>query len=333
MKTTMRAIILTCSSVLLLQAQASAQSFGQLKSAAMEAQSAKRYDEADRFWQKAMDSCQDKSGPRYIQSMGGLAKSLTEQGKTAEAETLYKAVLESSKPESSTEDLRAVLKDYATLLRQLKRTDDASKLENDYTLANDAASKAKEPSQEELAAAAKKEAQEKRTKMLQEAQQNLADGNRELNGKQLTLAEQSGQKALKLAEEAGEASYTIPALKLLTLVYDAENKTAQAEAVAKRCAEMNKSKYGTVSRQYADALNSHAEILRKLNRKTEAIAEEGRVDDIKSKLNASSSGSAQGGNAAGVDNSAAIAGTRGGSLYKRAGSAQNINNSVRDIGD
>jgi len=332
MKMTTRAIILTCSSVLLLQAHAIAQSFGQLKSAAIEAQSAKRYEEADNFWRKAMESCQDKSGPRYIQSLGGLAKSLTEQGKTAEAESLYKIVLENSKPESSTEDLRLVLKDYASLLRLAKRTEDANKLEKDYSLANDESNKIKEPSQEELAANAKKEAQEKRIKLLQEAQQALADGNRGLNGKQLTLAEQSGQKALKLAEEAGEASYTIPALKLLTLVYDAQNKTAQAEAMAKRCAEMNKTKYGTVSRQYADALNSHAEILRKLNRRTEAIAEEGRVDDIKSKLNASSSASSQG-SSAGVDNSAAIAGTKGGSLYKRAGAAQNINNSVRDLGD
>ena len=88
MKMTTRAIILTCSSVLLLQAHAIAQSFGQLKSAAIEAQSAKRYEEADNFWRKAMESCQDKSGPRYIQSLGGLAKSLTEQGKTAEAESL-----------------------------------------------------------------------------------------------------------------------------------------------------------------------------------------------------------------------------------------------------
>lgn len=332
MKINVSAAFLTCSSLLFFTQSATAQSFGQLKSAAIEAQAAKRYSEADSFWQKAIDSCQDKSGPRYLQGLGGLAKSLSEQGKFAEAEVLYKKILELTKAETTSNETKLLLKDYATMLRSNNRAEEADKLEKDYSLASLDTPAVKTTSTEDMLAAAKKEAQEKKAKIVQDLQSALSQAQKEANNKQFTLAEASGQRALKFAEDSAEPSYAIPALKILAHIYDAQNKLTQAESMARRCADLSKTKYGTVSKAYADTLNFHAELLRKMNRRSEAIAEEGRVDEIKSKLSSGSSGSSTASGGA-PDNSAAIAGTRGGSLYKRAGAAQHINNSNPDIGD
>jgi len=261
----------------LLQTAAGAQSWGQLKSLASEAEAAKKYTEAADYWQKALASCESAGGPRYIQSAAGLAHTYVEQDKQAEAEELYKKILAVLKPDSASDEGKDALRDYAALMKKLNRPGEASELETKFALL---APKVEPP----------------------------------------PSAEKQGQNYKLLGDT----------LNKLIQLYFAQDKFALAEPFYQRSVTVTRLGSGANSKEYALALTGHGQVLRKLNRRAEAIAEEGKADRIMASL--STPGGSTGGTASGAysSNSAAAAGTRSGTLLNRAKAARGINDATND---
>lgn len=287
--------LLISSLVLLQNNPALAQSFGQLKGAAVEAQSAKKYDTAQECWKKLADTCEDKTGPRYMQALSGLASCYAEQEKNAEADETYKKFLALCKTDGLSDDSKAALTNYTKFLRKQQRESEAAELETKFSLlavAPKEEPKQTGPSPKEIAAAKAKE----------EAAKKEAD-----------------EKLLQSLNE-----------KAQTLI--SQNKSAAAEPLLKQALELTRNFHGAVTREYAKALNDHADVLRKLNRRPEAIAEETKAERILSQLDKTKPGEA-GAGAASASNSGNAAGTRSGSLYSRANAAQGINRNSQVPGD
>ena len=314
-------LALLVSSLLLVQSQSvQAQSFGQLKNAAIEAQTAKKYAEAQEFWIKALDSCTDKSGPRYMQSLSGLASCYAEQEKYAEADEWYKKFLELCKTESLSEESKTALLAYAKVLRKQNRESDAAALETKYTL--NAAPVAAAP----VATVPAKPKENEGEADIKQAQTLLGKANSELGARQYKQAEQSFKQALQLAEKRSDKRMISQILGGLAQVYLAQNNLAGAEPVLRKYVELARQISGDLSREHARALDTHADLLRKINRKPEAMAAEAKAENILSKIQLSSSGGSGASAGAGSGNAT---GTRSGSLYSRANAAQGINSGSR----
>jgi len=313
----------------LLQTAAGAQSWGQLKSLASEAEAAKKYTEAADYWQKALASCESAGGPRYIQSAAGLAQTYVEQDKQAEAEELYKKILAVLKPDSASDEGKDALRDYAALMKKLNRPGEASELETKFALlapkVEPPPSAEKQAYEQRLAAKAAKE------KELADWQTLIKSANADQAQKHYPEAEQELKKALEIADKQGQ-NYKLlgDTLNKLIQLYFAQDKFALAEPFYQRSVTVTRLGSGANSKEYALALTGHGQVLRKLNRRAEAIAEEGKADRIMASL--STPGGSTGGTASGAysSNSAAAAGTRSGTLLNRAKAARGINDATND---
>lgn len=291
-----------------------AQGWGQLKSAANEAQAAMKFDEANDYWNKALNLCEDKTGPRYIQSLAGLAACQAEQGKLSEAEGNYKKIAELAKNDHFPEDGKAALEEYACFLRKQKREGEASDLESKYSLlAKDNTNSSKPNSNSSVDVKSERELELKNWQSL------ITQADKEMGLKHYAQSEQLCKQALAIAEKLGDNTRVMSETlsKLILLCYS-QNNFAAADPYYLRSMDLTRKTSGSGSKNYANALNGHGQLLRKLNRKTEAMSEEAKADAILAKFNRTCGGSSGPGYQGGNDPS----GTRRGSVMQRAQSAQ-----------
>lgn len=303
--TSILSIVSSCSAV-------QAQSWGQLKSAATEAEAANKLDEAVSYWNKALESCSPDIPARYVQSLAGLAHCYAQQNKIAEAENLYKKILSMSKEGALTDEHKAALAQYCEFLKKQKRESEAANLESKFALLHEAEAKT-ESSSTSASTNVKNPADED----LKKWQSLLNNGAKDAAQKNYAQAEKQYQEALSIAEKlANPIKAVSETLSRLISLYYSQEKYAQAEPYYVRSMALTKKSSGAESEEYAQALRNHGALLRRLNRKNEAMAEESKADLISYKRNASTGGSAQ---SAGNSGAADFSGTRGGSIYSRAG--------------
>ncbi len=294
-----------------------AQSWGQLKSAAIDAQNQKKYSEASDFWNQALSSCEDKTGARYIQSLDGLARCYADQDKFENAESQYKIILAIIKPENLSDDSKTAMISYAALLRKMKREADAIELETKFSLAEKPAPIVT-TKQEPVQAFANPKAEQ--AKLLSNWNALIAASTKELGAKHYPQAEQNLKQALELSSKIGDTTAS-DTLNRLVLLYYAQDKFQLAEPRYLRSLQITAKMSGTESKAYANALNGHGQLLRKLNRKTEAMAEEAKADAILARVNSKNASGALSSSAR-SGQSSDPSGTRSGSLLNRAKSAQ-----------
>lgn len=300
--------------VLVLAQPVFAQAWGQLKSAAQEALSAKRYDEALEFWKKALNACEDKSGPRYIQSLSGIAKCYAAQNHPAEAEEIYKKLFALAS-DMITDDSIEAMRDYINFLKEQKRDSDASAIATKFSITHDSDGQEKTGS----APLSGSDPRANKESDLKKCQSLLKDGSSQLNQRNFAGSEKLLLEALSLAERYPD-NVTVNSEvlgKIIQLYYAQENFAAADPYYLKSMIIMRKVS-GAESEQYATALRNHGSLLRKLNRKSEAMAEEAKAERILAKYRASSS-SAYGSSGSQTQPYAIDAATRRGSLYQRTG--------------
>jgi tetratricopeptide (TPR) repeat protein len=299
-------IIFTCSS-------AHAQSWGQLKSAACEAEAANKLDDAVSYWNKALEACSPDIPARYVQSLAGLAQCYVRQNKNAEAEELYKKILSMSKEGALTDEHKAALTQYTDFLKKQNKESEAASLEKKFALTQDSANK--ENTKASIPAASANTNDD-----LKQWQSLVNSASKEASLKHYVQAEKLYQDALALSEKMpGAVKQHSETLSRLISLYYAQEKFAEAEPHYIKSMGLTKRSSGAESAEYANALRNHGALLRRLNRKNEAMAEEAKADAIMYKQRAGSSSS---GNSAGLSSGAVdSSGTRGGSIYSRAGAA------------
>ncbi|MBX9689259.1 MAG: tetratricopeptide repeat protein [Candidatus Obscuribacterales bacterium] len=294
--------ILVLAITVLCSVPAKAQSWGQLKTAAIEADSAKKYDEAVDYWKKALAACPEASGPRFEQSLAGLAQSYQAASKFSEAENYYKQLLALLKNDSLSAESRSALKNYQTLLQESKRDLEAQELESKFSLKS---APLKSPEKSETPKALSWRAV-------------FDKGRKEFQQKSYSVAEGSFKEALAAAVEEKSLEHESETLNQLISLSYAEGKFKEAEPYYQRSLLLSAKFLGQNSKDYAEALNGHALLLRKLNRKDEAIKEEARAEQIMNKLRRYESS----GTAAESGSRKSPEATRGGSIYSRARSVQ-----------
>lgn len=256
-----------------------AQSFGQFKDAANECRNRKNFAEEEVYWKKALEKCSNNStgtgsDPRYLECLLGLAQSYEAQNRADEAEALYKKIAMATAPGAIlNESQAAAMHSYFDLLKKQNRSDEASELEKQYNL------KAVVTRQDG-------ENSDSSTKIVEWNREKfhklINQGNQQFKQNQFPQAEASYKQALVLADtEAGpESSLSSEALnKLINICYK-QKKYAQAEPYYARSLQIIRKHKGPVSAEYAEALGAHSQLLRMLNRKGEAIAEESRAEQI-----------------------------------------------------
>ena len=293
-----------------------AQSWGQFKSAAQQAESEKKFDEALGYWQKAMDLCPEKNGPRYKQSLSAYAYCLEQAGKTSEAESCYKNFSELCQAASLDDDARIALSRYAEFLRRNAKEGEAKELEKRFDLLKQS-SRVKPEAEAEKTDTASASG---KTGDLKAWQALINEGASEAARKHYEVAETKFRAALDLAEklENNRRAISESLSKLITLYY-AQNNFAKAEPYYAKSLNLCRSSSGAESKDYAESLRGHAAILRKLNRKQEAMAEEGQADRIMAKYEKYTSGGSE---TQGSRHGADPAATRSGSVLQRAGAAR-----------
>jgi tetratricopeptide (TPR) repeat protein len=294
----------------------SAQSWGQLKSQAQEAQAAGSYGEAVQFWLQAVSACDNTTGPRYIQSMSGLAGAYAGNQQYADAEACYKKIVELAASGNLSDECKSALADYVSVLHKEKKETEAAELEAKYSLQTKPLGQAEEAA---AAKTARADQTAERTNVLNNWQTLVDSGAKGLAEKHYSVAEQHFKQALAAAETAGgNSKLKSVSLGRLINLYLAQGKYAQAEPYYRASLELTGKSSGMGSKDYAHALMNYGQLLRKLDRKQEAMVLEAKAERI---LYGSGSGSQPAGSSAGtqsVDTSL----TRRGSLYQRARAAQ-----------
>ena len=126
--------------------------------------------------------------------------------------------------------------------------------------------------------------------------------------------------ALEACEKQGALNkFRIESLDKLINLYSIQNKYVLAEPYFKQSLVLISKSRGSGSKEYAHALMRHGQLLRKLNRKDEAMDEEEKAENILAKF-ISSPDSGSGGSAQQEANDPSA--TRRGSIYQRARAAQ-----------
>lgn len=103
---------------------------------------------AEQQWRESLESCRetDSSDPRYVLSVRGLAHCLQEQGKLAEAESLYAKLLpDPGKISASNSDLLAAAMEYALVLHKQGKSDKAAEVDKQIAPALEQARKVDSP--------------------------------------------------------------------------------------------------------------------------------------------------------------------------------------------
>lgn len=306
-------IIFACSA-------AQAQSWGQLKSAACEAEASNKLDDAVSYWKKALEASSPEVPARYVQSLGGLAQCYVRQNKNAEAEELYKKILSMSKEGALTDEQKEALSQYVSFLKKEKRESEAASIESKFALSQAAPQSSERAKVSAGSEDAKKDASAEELKNWQAL---FVNASKEHSAKNYAQAEKLYQEALTITEKLPAAlKPQSETLSRLISLYYAEDKMAQAEPYYVKSMALTRKSSGAESEEYANALRNHGALLRRLNRKNEAMAEEAKADAIMQKIkSASSAGSSTGTSGYGQVNTA---GTKGGSIYQRAGAASGI---------
>jgi tetratricopeptide (TPR) repeat protein len=318
-------LILLGATVFLLQ-PTFAQSWGQLKSQALEAQQAKKYPEAVEGWNKALSACENKTGPRYVQSLAGLAQTYADQEKYSDADECYKKIIEIANAGSPSDECKAALLDYTAMLRKQKKDGEAQELETKYAL------QAKQPEPEKPKYVdTKAELKAQREKELKAWQELMASAEKEQAQKHYPQTEQMLKQAIAAAGKQDRLCQD--SVTKLIDVYSAQNKLNLAEPLYAQLLGHMARTSGGGSKDYAHVLMAHGLLLRKMNRKPEAIAEEGKAERILAQANDTnnnnnnSAGSFPSGSAIKSDSS----GTRHGSLVDRARTARDLQSNTDQL--
>lgn len=296
---------------------AQAQSWGQLKEAAGDAQSKRDFAAAEGYWRKALAAA-GSAGPSYIQSLAGLARTFADADKASDAEATYKKILELSASDSGSDDIKNALQDYSAFLKKQKRESEAAEIESKFSLTKKAEPAAAIPLVKADPGADQKAAFAKDSETWNTLYKN---GSEELNQKNYAKAEKSLKDALAIAEKYNNASMSQMVLVKLEAAALAQNKNAEGEDYSLRLVAAIRQLKGPTSADFAQALMNHGSWLRKLNRKPEAINEERKAEAINLKYNQREELGGAGNSTAayqGVD----VSGTKGGSVRQRAKSAQ-----------
>ncbi len=326
-------------SSLLLMQSANAQSWGQFRAEAVKAESGKDYDQAKSCWQKALDSCKSENDPRYLLSLSGMANCLAQSGNLSEAETTYKKFLALVQAGDLNQDSKDAVAKYAELLEKMNREKDALALRAKYSLTKEQQDVSEsQEAKDELKSAkdAKAEAALALEKMKTKWKSDFDSGLKEMQLKHYPAAEAAFNKALASAESAKNDEQASAAMshetmgKLIELLF-AQNKYAQAEPLYLKSLSLTAKISGSQSKEYGNALVSYGLLLRKLNRKREAIAREAQGDKILANYHYHGSSGAAASQTS-SEGSSDPAATRSGSLYKRAGAAQRgFNDTVNQL--
>lgn len=323
-------VALLASTVFLTQ-QAFAQSWGQLKDAAVDASAKKDFAGAEQNWKKSLE-VSGASGPRYVQSLSGLAKLYVESEKGEQALELYKKIESAANASSLSDDERAALSDYAQLLKQKGSAEQASELEKRFSLqakvSSPAAATSPAASSTISAVAADQKAnvdkdQESWTNLYKSA----ADAATQKNYGQ---AEKQLKEALAIADKYGDSSpMTSSTLAKLEDICAAQGKNAEGESYSMRKLAAVRTRKGPMTKEFAQALMAHAGWLRKLNRKAEAISEEGKAESILAHISPkqTTAGNTSPAGPAAVDAS----GTRQGNIYSRVKAVQGLGGMINNM--
>ena len=325
---------LLMSSTVFLSQPIFAQSWGQLKEAAAEASGKKDFSGAEQYWKKSLEVA-GSSGARYVQSVAGLAKMYADSGKPEQAEELYKKLEAAANPASLGDDERSALMDYAQFLKQKGSAEQSLALEKKFSLGakvEPVANISAPPSAGSSAADAKAAIQ----KDYANWSSAFKSGSEAMEQKNFVQAEKLLKEALPIAEKYSESSsMASTTLAKLEELCAAQGKNADGESYAMRKVAAVRMTKGPMSKEFAQALMAHAGWLRKLNRKAEAISEEGKAESILAHISPrNTAGAASTGYApTGIDAS----GARGGSIYSRAKAVQGfggmLNNMLNSTGD
>lgn len=322
-------LVLVFAGALLLvsNGEAFAQSWGQYKEAAVQAQGASRLVEAEEFWRRALEAS-GAVGPRHVQSLAGLAKSLAGQGKNAEADETYKKFLSNLNPDAQlNEECSNGVKDYCNFLKGVGREAEAKELETRFSnafVAVPAAPKVVPPVAQKTTPVAPAPEPDKWTPLFQASRQQESQKNWD-------AAEKLLRQCLPLAQaQKSNPASLVQTLAHLVTVCGARGKTTDCEEFSGQYVAAVRQVYGADSKEFAESLAAHAQWLRKLNRKSEAMGIESKAEAILAR-NAANSLPA-GGSAVATPGAVDTSGTKGGSIYSRARSVQGgYTNRINDL--
>jgi hypothetical protein len=268
MKAQVRLLVIACS-VLLTQAPAVAQSWSQFKQAGM--------------WQQAWDVVKRSGGsdPRYYETLRGLTTVYIEEGRLADAEALLKP-LASLPPETLQADENAwlCLSEYAKLLDKQGRADDATKMKallpaRKFTLSAQAEGAVVENATS-LSFGTKAAAADADTNDLNGF---LERGKKALAAQKYQMADRELRQALALAADA-PATLRISILnQLITIAYQMHD-LGSAEQFWRQVLPLAEKHYGANDRNFAISLFNYGALLRKMNRRQDAMKYEYKADLI-----------------------------------------------------
>lgn len=249
-------------SCLLFVHPAGAQSWGQYKQLACEAAKENHQMEAQEMWQKALAVARNDApgSSRYVQSVIGLAQAYCDDNKFEQAEPLFKELVEMKERGISAEGLDSGLSVYADKLQSLGRAEEAARL------------------------------REKLTGELREKPVFAADpsagirllirqGDQEFAANHIAKAEQCWQQALSRArEQDSDGEPVAECLNKLIKLYYSRHRYDLAEPYYRASLDIIARKKGKQSLPYLDSVMGHAQLLRILNRKSEAMTEEAKAE-------------------------------------------------------
>lgn len=268
-----------------------AQSWGQFKYAAVTAVEQNNLPQAEKFWQSALQTSLEYGprDPRFCASISGLAAVYRSRQKYSEAEALYKRVIDdvnTFQPVSDESKTCAI--DYVSFLNQQQRPAEASALAARLPVgtASDSGAGKQEPAPSSSSAAFSAVVSASAPKLPVEKEYSKWTEFTEA-GKQY-LKQKNYQSAEKAFKQALDQLATLPANDVrvnqsfsnLSDLYLTWKKIPEADAAHHGSLAWIRKFRGPVSHDYVAALVRHGKLLRELNRKADAIAEEGKAEKI-----------------------------------------------------
>lgn len=263
-----------------------AQSWGQFKQAGQTSLEQGNLTEAEKHWTAALGLAEEHGNrdPRFCASIRGLALVYRSKSKFSEAMALYKRVIPN--PAGFTpgnEELNNCARDYAILLREQNQIADADAL---TAALGSAAAPATAVAPASAVNTAATEPTSSPIPKPAAADPNkwaefMSAGKLQARQKSYVAAEQSFRKALtQLTAFAPSDPRMNQTFTTLTDLYESQGKFAEADMSHHATLQWLKKVRGSMNTDYVDALMKHGRLLRRLNRKTEALAEEGKAEKL-----------------------------------------------------
>ncbi|MBY0548613.1 MAG: tetratricopeptide repeat protein [Candidatus Obscuribacterales bacterium] len=268
-----------------------AQSWGQFKHAALTAVEQNNLPQAEKFWQSALQAASEYGprDPRFCASVSGLAAVYRNLEKYSEAEALYKKVIDdvnTFQPVSDESKTCAI--DYVSFLKQRQRPAEAIALAARLPVGTVFDSgEGKQESSPSISPAAFSAVVSASGPKLPEAKEGSKWTEFTEAGKQY-LMQKNYQSAEKAFKQALDQVATLPANDVrvnqsfsnLSDLYLAWKKIPEADAAHHGSLAWIRKFRGPQSHDHVAALVRHGKLLRALNRKADAIAEEGKAEKI-----------------------------------------------------